>query len=55
VVTSLLQLALVYVPPLQSFFGTYAISLAELGLCVAFSLLLLVYLELRKLFRLRQA
>jgi Ca2+-transporting ATPase len=54
VVTILLQLALVYVPPLQSFFGTHAISLAELGLCVAFSLLLLVYLELRKLFRLRQ-
>lgn len=54
VVTSLLQLALVYVPPFQAFFGTYAISLAELGLCVAFSLLLLVYLELRKLVRLRQ-
>jgi Ca2+-transporting ATPase len=51
VVTSLLQLALIYVPVLQRFFGTYPISLAELGLCLAFSLLLLLYLELRKLFK----
>jgi Ca2+-transporting ATPase len=51
-VTSLLQLALIYVPVLRGFFGTYQLSLAELGLCFAFSLLLLLYLELRKLFKL---
>jgi len=51
VVTSLLQLALIYVPVLRGFFGTYRISLEELGLCLAFSLLLLLYLELRKLFK----
>jgi len=50
-VTSLLQLALIYVPLLRGFFGTYQLSLAELGLCFAFSLLLLLYLELRKLFK----
>jgi Ca2+-transporting ATPase len=46
-----LQLALIYVPLLRGFFGTYQLSLAELGLCFAFSLLLLLYLELRKLFK----
>jgi Ca2+-transporting ATPase len=49
-VTSALQLALVYVPPLQSFFGTHPLSLQELGICLGFSSLMLVWVELEKLF-----
>ncbi|NEQ27847.1 MAG: hypothetical protein F6K28_54405, partial [Microcoleus sp. SIO2G3] len=50
IVTSALQLALVYVPPLQGFFGTHPLSLQELGICVGFSSLLFVWVELEKLF-----
>jgi P-type Ca2+ transporter type 2C len=49
-VTTLLQLALVYVPPFQSFFGTHPLDLLELGICVGFSLLMLVWIEGEKLF-----
>ncbi|ACK65280.1 calcium-translocating P-type ATPase, PMCA-type [Rippkaea orientalis PCC 8801] len=47
--TSLLQILLVYVPPLQSFFGTHALSLNELLICVGFSALMFVWIELEKL------
>jgi Ca2+-transporting ATPase len=50
IVTTALQLALVYVPPLQAFFGTQAISLSELGVCLGFSALMFVWIELEKLF-----
>lgn len=49
-VTTILQLLLVYVPFLRSFFGTEILTLAELGICLAFSSLLFVWVELEKLF-----
>jgi P-type Ca2+ transporter type 2C len=49
-VTTLLQLALVYFPPFQVFFGTHALSGLELAVCVGFSLLMLVWIEGEKLF-----
>src|SRR5919202_3544545 len=50
VVTTALQLALIYVPPLQSFFGTHFLNLTELAICLGFSSLLFVWVELEKLF-----
>jgi Ca2+-transporting ATPase len=50
VITTLLQLALVYVPPLQSFFGTQPLDGVELAVCVGFSMLMLVWIEGEKLF-----
>jgi Ca2+-transporting ATPase len=49
-VTSALQLALVYVPFLQSFFGTHPLSGMELLICVGFSALMFVWVEMEKLF-----
>jgi len=49
-VTTALQLALVYVPFLQDFFGTKALTLQELWICLGFSSLLFVWVELEKLF-----
>jgi Ca2+-transporting ATPase len=55
--TTGLQLLLLYVPALSSFFGTTALSGSDLGVCVGFSLLFFLYLELEKIWRLwrRQA
>ncbi|WP_353932886.1 cation-translocating P-type ATPase [Okeanomitos corallinicola TIOX110] len=50
VVTTILQLMLVYVPPLRAFFGTHALSLSELGICIGFSSLMFVWVECEKLF-----
>ncbi|MBD2386785.1 cation-translocating P-type ATPase [Cylindrospermum sp. FACHB-282] len=50
VVTTILQLMLVYVPPLQAFFGTHPLSLSELGVCIGFSALMFVWIEMEKLF-----
>ncbi|HLP90251.1 MAG TPA: cation-translocating P-type ATPase [Nostocaceae cyanobacterium] len=50
IVTTILQLMLVYVPPLRSFFGTHLLSLNELLICVGFSSLMFVWVELEKLF-----
>ncbi|MEM7578778.1 MAG: cation-translocating P-type ATPase [Cyanobacteria bacterium P01_A01_bin.80] len=50
VLTTILQLMLVYAPPLQNFFGTHVISLPELGICLGFSALMFVWVELEKLF-----
>ncbi len=50
VVTSILQLLLIYVPTLRNFFGTHYLSIGELLICVGFSLLLFVWLEAEKLF-----
>jgi len=49
-VTTALQLALVYVPPLRAFFGTHPLSGMELLICFGFSALMFVWVELEKLF-----
>ena len=51
-VTTALQFALLYVPALASFFGTVPLSAHDLGICIGFSLLLFLYLELEKVWRL---
>jgi Ca2+-transporting ATPase len=50
VITTLLQLALVYFPPFQVFFGTHPLNGLELAVCAGFSLLMLVWIEGEKLF-----
>nr|WP_322744214.1 MULTISPECIES: cation-transporting P-type ATPase [unclassified Coleofasciculus] len=49
-VTTALQLALVYVPFLQDFFGTQPLTWTELLICLGFSTSLFVWVELEKLF-----
>jgi Ca2+-transporting ATPase len=48
--TTMLQLSLLYVPALSRFFGTTALGARDLAVCVGFSLLLLLYLELDKFY-----
>ncbi|MEH1831876.1 MAG: cation-translocating P-type ATPase [Nostoc sp.] len=50
VVTTILQLMLVYVPPLREFFGTHYLNMQELGVCIGFSALMFVWIELEKVF-----
>ncbi len=53
--TSALQLVLIYVPPLRDFFGLHTLSMLELSICFGFSLLMFVWIELEKLvMRLKQ-
>jgi len=49
-VTTILQLALVYVPFLQNFFGTEPLTPTELLICLGFSTSLFIWVELEKLF-----
>lgn len=49
-VTTLLQLALIYVEPLRNFFGTYWLSPLQLGICIGFSALFFVWIEGENLF-----
>jgi Ca2+-transporting ATPase len=49
VLTSALQLGLLYIPPVAAFFGTVPLSGIELLACVGVSLLFFLYLELDKL------
>ncbi|RAM49648.1 MAG: magnesium-transporting ATPase [Hapalosiphonaceae cyanobacterium JJU2] len=49
IVTTILQLMLVYVPPLRNFFGTQYITLSELGICIGFSALMFVWIEIEKI------
>jgi P-type Ca2+ transporter type 2C len=49
-VTTLLQISLVYFPPFQSFFNTHPLDWLEMGICIGFSLLMLVWIEGEKLF-----
>ncbi|MEQ9668044.1 cation-translocating P-type ATPase [Coleofasciculus sp. G2-EDA-02] len=49
-VTTILQLALIYVPFLQNFFGTEPLTLTELLICLGFSTSLFIWVELEKLF-----
>jgi Ca2+-transporting ATPase len=50
VLTTVLQLLLIYVPPLRAFFGTHYITPLELLICFGFSSLMFVWIELEKLF-----
>ncbi|WP_138497855.1 cation-translocating P-type ATPase [Nostoc sp. PA-18-2419] len=50
VVTTILQLLLVYVEPLREFFGTHYLTMQELGVCIGFSALMFVWIELEKIF-----
>lgn len=50
VLTTILQLLLIYVPPLRSFFNTHWLSPTELAICFGFSALMFVWIELEKLF-----
>jgi Ca2+-transporting ATPase len=48
IVTTILQLLLIYAPPLRSFFGTHIITGQELLICFGFSMLMFVWIELEK-------
>ncbi|MEO0456436.1 MAG: cation-translocating P-type ATPase [Cyanobacteria bacterium P01_A01_bin.114] len=50
VITTTLQLMLIYVEPLRQFFGTNILSAQELAVCFGFSTLLFVWIELEKMF-----
>lgn len=50
IVTTFMQLLLIYVPPLRTFFGTHYLSLFELMVCFGFSALMFVWIEMEKLF-----
>ncbi|MEG4227322.1 cation-translocating P-type ATPase [Microcoleus sp. N9_B2] len=50
IVTTALQLMLIYVPPLRAFFGTHYLSAFELLVCFGFSALMFVWIEMEKLF-----
>lgn len=49
-VTTILQLLLIYLPPLRSFFDTEVLNLQQLLICFGFSSLIFVWVELEKLF-----
>ena len=48
-VTTILQLMLIYVAPLRNFFGTHWLSGTELAICIGFSSLMFVWIEMEKL------
>ncbi|OLP20118.1 magnesium-transporting ATPase [Leptolyngbya sp. 'hensonii'] len=48
--TTLLQLALIYIAPLRSFFGTHYLSPTELLVCLGFSALMFIWIEAEKIF-----
>lgn len=50
ILTTILQLMLIYVAPLRNFFGTHILSGEELLVCVGFSALMFLWIELEKLF-----
>jgi Ca2+-transporting ATPase len=50
VVTTILQLMLVYVEPLRKFFGTEILTMDQLLVCLGFSTLMFIWVELEKLF-----
>jgi Ca2+-transporting ATPase len=49
IVTTVLQLMLIYVPFLRNFFGTNILTPLELAICLGFSALMFVWIELEKL------
>ncbi|AFY36972.1 ATPase, P-type (transporting), HAD superfamily, subfamily IC [[Leptolyngbya] sp. PCC 7376] len=48
--TTLLQLSLIYVAPIRNFFETQYLTLTQLAICLGFSTLMFVWVELEKLF-----
>lgn len=50
VVTTILQLMLIYVEPLRKFFGTEFLTLEQLLICLGFSTLMFIWVELEKLY-----
>jgi Ca2+-transporting ATPase len=50
IVTTILQLLLIYIEPLRNFFGTHYLSPLEVWICIGFSALMFVWVELEKLF-----
>lgn len=46
--TTVLQLLLIYVPALQTFFGLHPLSAIELLICFGFSTLMFVWIEVEK-------
>lgn len=50
IMTTALQLGLIYIEPLRRFFGTHLITGTELAVCFGFSALMFVWIELEKLF-----
>jgi Ca2+-transporting ATPase len=50
VVTTILQLMLIYVEPLRRFFGTEFLTMDQLLICLGFSILMFIWVELEKLF-----
>jgi Ca2+-transporting ATPase len=50
VTTTVLQLMLIYVEPLRNFFDTHILSLEQLLICLGFSSLMFIWIELEKLF-----
>ncbi|WP_036483360.1 cation-translocating P-type ATPase [Myxosarcina sp. GI1] len=51
ILTTVLQLLLIYVEPLRNFFDTHLLSSTELAICFGFSMLMFVWIELEKLFQ----
>lgn len=51
IITTALQLMLIYVEPLRNFFGTQLLSSTELLICFGFSTLMFVWVEMEKLVR----
>ena len=49
--TTVLQLLLIYVEPLRNFFDTHLLSPTEIAICIGFSLLMFVWIEMEKLFQ----
>jgi Ca2+-transporting ATPase len=49
--TTVLQLMLIYITPLRAFFGTEWLSPTELAICFGFSALMFVWIELEKIVR----
>ncbi|PZO42715.1 MAG: magnesium-transporting ATPase [Pseudanabaena frigida] len=49
ILTTVLQMALIYVEPLRRFFGTHLLTPTELAICFGFSALMFVWIELEKL------
>ncbi|MGF1495076.1 MAG: cation-translocating P-type ATPase [Microcoleaceae cyanobacterium] len=47
-VTTILQLMLIYVAPLRNFFGTQILSPSDLAICIGFSTLVFVWIEMEK-------
>jgi Ca2+-transporting ATPase len=50
ILTTTLQLMLIYVPALRSFFGTQLLTQEQLLICFGFSALMFIWVELEKVF-----